>query len=97
MPRAVNDSAPMMPRAPQTARLAPVVGIRVESGPASRAGKRILTWVVAGILACIAAAETLMVFGGHRAAAQKRPPQNHLPFGDRHIPLPAFDVDTQQH
>ena len=97
MPRAVNGSAPLAARAPRPPKLAPVVGIRVESGPASRAGKRLLTWIVAGILACIAAAETLMVFGGHRAAASRRPAVHNLPFGDRHVPLPPGDVDPQQH
>jgi hypothetical protein len=47
-------------------KLAPVIGIRVESGPTSRTGKRLLTWIVASILACVTAAEALMVFGGHR-------------------------------
>jgi hypothetical protein len=76
MPRAVNGSAvtslhDTMPRfldggSPAPAKLAPVIGIRVESGPSSRTGRRLLTWIVASILACVIAAEALLVFGGHR-------------------------------
>jgi hypothetical protein len=75
MPRAVNGFAASMgmpapsvaaPRQQEVARPAEVVAIRVEAGPSSRAGKRLLTWIVAGILACITAAEALIVFGGHR-------------------------------
>jgi hypothetical protein len=97
MPRAVNGSAsfaarmPMAP--PMPSKLAPVIGIRVETGPASRTGKRLLTWIVAGILACITAAEALIVFGGHRTAASRR----NLPFGDRHVPHSLGDVNPQQH
>ncbi len=98
MPRAVNASASFAPRMPvappsKTSKLAPVIGIRVETGPASRAGKRLLTWVVAGILACITAAEALIVFGGHRTAAARR----NSPFRDRHVPLALGDVNPQQH
>lgn len=91
MPRAVNGSVPVMMRPPAPAKPASVIGIRVESGPASRTGGRILTWIAAGILACIAAAETLIVFGGHRATAARRS------FIDRHIPLPPGNVHSQQH
>jgi hypothetical protein len=75
MPRAVNGPASASPssaglsntaRPPEPARLAPVIGIRVESGPSSRTGKRLLTWAVAGILVCVIGAEALIVFGGHR-------------------------------
>jgi hypothetical protein len=99
MPRAVNGSAPMFARHPAPAGPAPVIGIRVETGPTSRAGKRLLTWVVAGILACIAAAETLMVFGGHRTAASRRPafvPRDSR-FGPRHVRFAPGDVDPQQY
>ncbi len=74
MPRAVNgppvaslsanDLSNDAPAGP--VKLAPVIGIRVESGPTSRTGKRLLTWIVASILACVMAAEALIVFGGHR-------------------------------
>jgi hypothetical protein len=67
MPRAVNGplvTATARPSAP--AKLAPVIGIRVESGPSSRTGRRLLTWIVASILACVILAEALIVFGGHR-------------------------------
>ncbi len=76
MPRAVNGPAvTSLPDtahrfldngAPAPAKLAPVIGIRVESGPRSRTGRRLLTWIVASILACVIAAEALLVFGGHR-------------------------------
>jgi hypothetical protein len=71
MPRAVNGpvngpSATVMPRTAAAAKLAPVIGIRVESGPSSRTGRRLLTWIVASILVCVIAAEALIVFGGHR-------------------------------
>ena len=74
MPRAVNGPAVASlsandlstSRSRRPIKLAPVIGIRVESGPTSRTGKRLLTWIVAGILACVLAAEALIVFGGHR-------------------------------
>jgi hypothetical protein len=71
MPRAVNGPmvtglSETVSRPPSPAKLAPVIGIRVESGPNSRAGRRLLTWIVASILACIIAAEALIGFGGHR-------------------------------
>jgi hypothetical protein len=75
MPRAVNGFAASvgmepppaaMPRHQEISGPAEVIAIRVEAGPSSRAGKRLLTWIVAGILACITAAEALIVFGGHR-------------------------------
>jgi hypothetical protein len=70
MPRAVNGPANVVsnavPRTQTAAQLAPVIGIRVESGPSSRTGRRLLTWLVASILAFVIAAEALLVFGGHR-------------------------------
>lgn len=51
---------------PPPAKLAPVIGIRVESGLSSRTGRRLLTWLVASILACVILAEALIVFGAHR-------------------------------
>jgi hypothetical protein len=58
MPRAVNDvprPAPYRPwiAAPLPGRLAPVVGIQVESSPASRASRKLLGVVATGILASI--------------------------------------------
>lgn len=94
MPHAVNGAAPMWMQAPQPSepsnKPAKVIGIRVESGPTSRTGKWILTWVVAGILACIAAAETLIVFGGHRAAASRKPML--VPSDPRHVPFTPPDI-----
>ena len=74
MPRAVNGSVngrPVLPlfaenEAAKPAKPAPVIGIRVESGPSSRTGKRLLTWIVASILAFVVAAEAMIIFGGHR-------------------------------
>ena len=75
MPRVVNGPAvaslsandlSSVAEQPGPIKLAPVIGIRVESGPTSRTGKRLLTWIVASILACVLAAEALIVFGGHR-------------------------------
>jgi hypothetical protein len=71
MPRAVNGSVvsnlpDSVPRPAAPAKLAPVIGIRVESGPSSRTGKRLLTWIVASILVFVLAAEALIIFGGHR-------------------------------
>jgi hypothetical protein len=51
-----------------------VVGIRVETGPNSRTGKRLLSWVVAGIIACIVIAEALIAFGGHRKLTKESRP-----------------------
>jgi hypothetical protein len=72
MPRAVNGgvSMPSRPPAPRKPP-APVIGIRVETGPTSRTGKRLLTWVVAGILTCITAAEAVIVFGSHRKSGRE--------------------------
>ena len=70
MPRAVNGGAVFASRPPAAVGPAPVIGIRFETGPTSRTGKRLLTWVVAGILACVTAAEALIVFGGHRKAGR---------------------------
>jgi hypothetical protein len=70
MPRVVNgaiiSSLPdTVSRPAGPARMAPVIGIRVESVK-SRTGRRLLTWIVASILAFVLAAEALLVFGGHR-------------------------------
>ncbi len=106
MPHAVNGSpAPQFSFAPRIERNgpAPVIGIRVESGPSSRMGKRLLTWIVAGILTCITAAEALIIFGGHRSPARRPvvPPRHSTSsdpaFGNRHVSLTSGDVDPQQH
>ncbi len=68
MPRAVNGttsvSAPLF--VPET--LAPVISIRPEVGAQSRTGRRVLAWIAAGILACVAAALALILVGSHRRA-----------------------------
>lgn len=103
MPHAVNGpAAPAFRFGPQIERTgpAPVIGIRVETGPSSRMGKRLLTWIVAGILAAITAAEALIIFGSHRATQRRTLPAQPHPdsgFGNRHVPLTSGDVDPQQH
>lgn len=92
MPQAVNGparmaAARMEPPMVAPARLAPVIGIRVESGTQSRAWRRVLVWFAAGILACVAAAMALIMMGGHRKAlrdarapgAVERAPFDHSP------------------
>ena len=71
MPRVVNGTFGVPYRRAASAGRAPVIGIRVETGPTSRTGKRLLTWIVAGILTCITAAEALMLFGGHRKSGRE--------------------------
>jgi hypothetical protein len=51
---------------------AQVIGIRVESGPSSRVGKRLFTWTVAGILVCVITAEALLMFGHRRIIRDPR-------------------------
>jgi hypothetical protein len=83
MPRAVNGpvngAVAVTAHPPAHAKLAPVIGIRVESGPSSRTGRRLLTWIVASILACVIAAEALMVFGGHRRIISTPLPHGRSP------------------
>jgi len=84
MPRAVNGPSVMglpdsAPRPPAPAKLAAVIGIRVESGPSSRTGRRLLTWIVASILACVILAEALIVFGGHRRIVNVPLPRGRVP------------------
>jgi hypothetical protein len=55
MPRAVNDSPRPALAAPEPRRLAPVVGIRVESETESRTGRVLFGTVAAGILTCVVA------------------------------------------
>lgn len=54
MPRAVNGAARSCARSPEPERPAPVVGIRIESGAKSRAGRAIFGILAIGILACVA-------------------------------------------
>jgi hypothetical protein len=53
IPRAVNDVPRPWLSAPHPGQLAPVVGIKVESGPESQRGRKLLGVVAAGILTCI--------------------------------------------
>lgn len=53
MPRAVNDSARRYARTPEPEGPASVVGIRLESGVKSRAGRVMFGTFAAGILACL--------------------------------------------
>jgi hypothetical protein len=53
MPLAVNDIARPLIAAPEPGHMAPVVGIRVESGEESSKGRKLLGAVATGILACI--------------------------------------------
>jgi hypothetical protein len=67
MPRAVNGVPRVAAREPFVpAQPAAVVAIRTETGTHSRTGKRVLAWMAAGILACVAAALALILMGGHR-------------------------------
>jgi hypothetical protein len=66
MPRAVGQSSRAMFQTAPAGHMAPVVGIRVEEGSRSRRFRRILGWISAGLLACIAAALALLAVGGHR-------------------------------
>jgi len=50
MPRAVNGSPRVAFGPPEPGHLAPVVGIRVETGTESRTGKRVLGVIAAGLL-----------------------------------------------
>lgn len=70
MPRAVNGT-PFPAQAFSTSGPAAVIAIRLEAEGPSRAGRRLRTWVVAGILACITAAQALIVLGGHRKSARE--------------------------
>ena len=80
MPRAVNGPAvTVAAHPPSPPKLAQVIGIRVESGPSSRTGRRLLTWIVASILACVTAAEALIVFGGHRRVLNTPLPRGRSP------------------
>jgi len=81
MPRAVND----VPRArfyarPEPGELAPVVGIRVESEPASPGGRTMLTVISAGILTCILGLVVFRDATGARARFFTTPQRIALPF-----------------
>ena len=55
MPRAVNDSVRVAAPAPARYRLAPVIGIRVESNTESRLGRTVLAGIALGIVGCVLA------------------------------------------
>jgi len=88
MPRAVNGMPAFAPPAfASPGGPAPVIAIRVEVGVQSRTGKRLRTWIVAGILACITAAQALIVLGGHR----KSPRENNRHTGStQRAPVPGI-------
>ena len=75
MPRAVNGGTASAPSAPASIGPAPVIAIRVEVGLHAPASKRFLSWIVAGILACVIAAELLIALGGHRKSGRDARPQ----------------------
>jgi hypothetical protein len=86
MPRAVNDVLrPAVARpwtaAPPAGRLAPVVGIQVESSPASRKSRKLLAVVAGGILASIVG---MVIFRDGPLSSRARffsaPPRLSLPF-----------------
>ena len=62
----------MAASAPALSGPARVIGIRVEGGPSSRVGKRLFTWIVAGILVCVITAEALLMFGHRRIIRDPR-------------------------
>lgn len=66
MPRVVNGASSVAAPLFVPATLAPVISIRPEVGAQSRTGRRVLAWIAAGILACLAAALALILVGGHR-------------------------------
>jgi len=53
MPRAVNDVPRPMGAVPRPAQLAPVVGIRLESGDRPSSGRGVLPKVALGLLVCV--------------------------------------------
>jgi hypothetical protein len=55
MRRAVNESVRSPARPPEPGRLAPVVGIRLESEPEQQKGRKLLGTVAAGLLTCVVA------------------------------------------
>jgi len=74
MPRAVNGGAAIS-ASTFVSRTEPavVVGIRLDE-PKSNRAKRMLRWIVAGILACVTLAQGLMLFSGHRKGARETKP-----------------------
>jgi len=69
MPLAVNDVPRPWLRAPQTGQPASVVGIRVESSPASQKGRKLMGAVAAGILTCVVA---MVIFRDATAGSRAR-------------------------
>ena len=79
MPLAVNDSFRPRMRPPELDRPAAVVGIRLESTSASRAGRRLRTAVAVGILACVTIAIVLRDGTGGQRIRFSAAPEVHLP------------------
>lgn len=77
MPRAVGDSSRLGFRSSVPSEGPRVVGIRVEEGSNARRWRRMLGWIAAGLLACIAAALALANFGGHRRGVRAADPFGH--------------------
>jgi hypothetical protein len=77
MPRAVGDAPRLMFRPIPNDHTARVVGIRVEAGARARKWRRVLGWIAAGLLACIAAALALVTIGGHRKGVRAVDPFGH--------------------
>lgn len=84
MPRAVNDSFRFRMRAPESERPAPVIGIRVESGVESRAGRMVRVAFAAGILACVAVA--IVLRDGTMGSRVRLSAESQI-----HLPLAASD------
>lgn len=74
MPRAVNGGTASTASVPMGIGPAPVIAIRVDIGLHAPASKRFLSWIVAGILACVIAAELLIALGGHRKSGRDTRP-----------------------
>lgn len=87
MPRAVNGAAGISAKRFVPASPAPVIGIRLEVGAQSRTGRRVLTWIAAGILACVGAALALIVEGAHRRLREGHPPAHAVPVRQPSFPF----------
>jgi hypothetical protein len=77
MPRAVNGASRPVWHAAPAGHLAPVVGIRVEAGIESRRWRRVLGWIAAALLACIAVALALATLGGRNRSLRSVDPFSH--------------------
>jgi hypothetical protein len=74
----VNDSFRQRMRPPETARPAPVIGIRVESSAESRAGRLVRGAIAVGILICVAIAILISVLIHSRELPGSRNPTTPL-------------------